>query len=61
MSRKKEEEDGENRQTQTVLLFKQTQKEVQGLQAFAFSIVTINDEHTKPAILVIIFWNFIIF
>ena len=23
-------------------------KEVQGLQAFAFFVVTVNDEHTKP-------------
>ena len=24
------------------------QQEVQGLQAFAFSVVTVNDEHRKP-------------
>ena len=32
----------------SVMLFKQTQQGVQGLQAFAFSVVTVNDAHTKP-------------
>ena len=26
----------------------QSEQEVQGQQAFAFSVVTVNDEHTKP-------------
>ena len=26
------------------------EQEVQGLEAFPFSIVTVNDEHTKPTI-----------
>ena len=26
------------------------EQEVQGLQAFPFSVVTVNDEHTKPKI-----------
>ena len=30
------------------MLFKQTQKGVQGLQAFVFCTVADNDEHTKP-------------
>ena len=28
--------------------FMQKQQEVQGIQVFAFSVVTVNDEHTKP-------------
>ena len=27
---------------------KNIKQEVQGLQAFTFSVVTVNDEHTKP-------------
>ena len=27
---------------------KQKQQEIQGLQAFAFFVITVNDEHTKP-------------
>ena len=30
------------------LAFKQTKQKVKGLQKFAFSVVTVNDEHTKP-------------
>ena len=30
------------------MLFKQTQQGVKGLQAFAFCVVTVNDEHAKP-------------
>ena len=29
-------------------LKKKKKKEVQGLQAFAFSVLTVNDEHAKP-------------
>ena len=29
------------------MLFKKTQQQVQGLQKLAFSVVTVNDEHTK--------------
>ena len=31
---------------------------VQGLQAFAFWIVKVNDEHKKTTIMFIIFWEF---
>ena len=44
-----EEEDRE-RQLQSVTLFKQTRQGVQGLKTFAFCIVTVNDEHTKPRV-----------
>ena len=27
---------------------KEEEQEVQGLQAFAFYVITVNDEHTKP-------------
>ena len=30
------------------LAFKQTKQKVKGLQMFAFSVVTVNDEHTQP-------------
>ena len=32
------------------MLYKQMQKEVEGLQALVFSVVTVNDEHTKPTV-----------
>ena len=31
------------------MLFKKTQQQVQGLQKLAFSVVTVNDEHTKES------------
>ena len=34
--------------TKTNLLCLKHKQEVQGLQAFAFSVVTVNDKHTKP-------------
>ena len=39
-----EEEDIE---MQSVLLLKQTLQGVQGIQTFAFCLLTVNDEHTK--------------
>ena len=36
-------------------ILKNVQQGVQGLQAFAFFVVIVNDEHTEPTILVIIF------
>ena len=38
----------ENSRLQGVLRFTQTKQGVQGLQAFAFSVVNVNDKHTKP-------------
>ena len=36
----------------TLLVFDEStyEQKVQGLQAIAFSVVTVNDEHTKPTI-----------
>ena len=42
------EKQEEYRQLQSVLRFTPTQQKVQGLQASAFSVFTVNDEHTKP-------------
>ena len=36
-------------------ILKNVQQGAQGLQAFAFFVVIVNDEPTQPAILVIIF------